>query len=66
MRQVSGHGSDNDTTDGTLRKGGSTARQRSGDDDRMLLGLFLMQRALPASLVTNRSGSRMADVRDFR
>jgi hypothetical protein len=65
-RQTGGQGSDNDTTDETLGKGRSTASQRGGDDDRILLGLFLMQRALPATMVADKSSSSLVNVRSFR
>ncbi len=50
VRHISSPGSDNDRTDETLRERENAASERGGDDDRMLLGLILMQRALPVSL----------------
>jgi hypothetical protein len=66
MRHTSGHGSDDDRTDTTLREGQNAASKRGGDDDSVVLGLLLMQRVLPASLTLNRGGTRVARVRDFR
>ncbi len=44
VRQIGGLSSDNDRTDETLRERENVARERSGDNDRLLLGLILSQR----------------------
>jgi hypothetical protein len=51
MRQVSGQGSDLDRTERTLREEENAARKRGGDDDGLLVGLLLMKRKLPATLM---------------
>ncbi len=61
MRQVSGTGSDDDGTD--LRKRENVARQRSGDNDTMLPGSFLLQRAQSAGFVTRLSDDGLTIVR---
>ncbi len=50
VRRNGGLGSDNDRTDETLRERENVARERSGDNDRLLLGLILLQRIPPARL----------------
>ncbi len=66
MRQVSGQGSDLDRTERTLREEENAAGERGGDDDSMLLGLILLQRDLPASLVTRSGDANVTAGWDFR
>ncbi len=56
MRHRSGLSSDNDRTNETLRKRKNATRERSGNDDLMLLGLIPLQRIQPTSL-TARTGN---------
>ncbi len=53
MRRVSGTGSDDDGTD--LRRRENVARQRNGDDDTVLPGSVLLQRARSVRLITVRA-----------
>ncbi len=59
MRQRSGPSSDDDGTDETLRERKNVARERSGDNDGMLLGSILLQHLLLASLTVGNGNTRM-------
>ncbi len=63
MRHIGGFGSDNDTTNETLRKRENAARERRrSSDDRVLSGRFLVQRALTSGLIGAGRTLRMAGV----